>query len=121
MTWDIEGTEVPREFFGRFEPEEILYQFDRPHIFTTRSSSGDLLLAYQCGDEQFLVVPTDAQLIEALRDRRITVRAALEQPRVWLVECDEWGRIMRARSVCLQSVPPDALPRHGVYLVPGRT
>lgn len=120
LTWDVTGRDYPLDFFGPFEPEEALYDIEGPRIFTTTSSLGDMLLAYQCGEAEdlarFLVVPADTRLVRAVRDGRMTVREALDQPWVWLLDCDGAGRLRQARKVDLASVPPGVLPHAGVVL-----
>ena len=66
-----------------------------PRIFTCRDIAGELLLAYQCGGNgptsRFVLVPFTLELERRLVDGEITVREALDQPRMWLVDLNaDW-------------------------------
>ena len=43
MDWQINAPEFDIGAFGGVEPEEVLYEFDGPRIFTANSSFGTLL------------------------------------------------------------------------------
>jgi len=122
MDWDVEGAAYPPEYFGAFEPREVLYDFDGPRIFTTTGPAGDEFLAYLCDEDEehtrYLVAPTSTSILDALRTGLLTVRDALEQPWTWLVDRAHDGRVTRARKVVFQQMEEGTIPRRGTLLWP---
>ena len=50
--WSIPGKSVPVTRFPRFDPDEVLYEFDGPRIFGVRDSEGELNLAYWSDEDE---------------------------------------------------------------------
>jgi hypothetical protein len=122
MSWNVSGIEYPTDFFGSFEPVDILYDFDGPRIFTTNKENFGIFLAYQCAEDadlsRYIVVPANNALVDALRAGHATMRDALHQPWMWLVDRRHSGEIARARKIDFHELPEGALPRPGVLLLP---
>lgn len=122
MKWEPAGVSYPVEYFGSFVPEEILYDFDGPRIFTARNRYGDILLAFQCDEDEtvsrFVVVPCDATLVDALKVGRRSVRDALAQPWTWVVDQPHGQPVRGAWRAQLASIPKVLLPGESVMLLP---
>jgi hypothetical protein len=102
-------------------PENLLDEYDGPRLFTVRSTDGDLLLIYQCAEdderERFLLVPADDALILALEKNRLSIRDALTRRGwAWLVDRMRDGRITQTHSVDPKELPDTAMPRPSARL-----
>lgn len=111
------------------EPEEVLYFFDGPLIFTTRDPiTQNLLLAYFQEDleeeklQRFLMVSTTETIIQKLKESKITVRNALlqqGQEKFLVVDVSYNYQIQQIFDVqTLEQLPSDALPESGIMLYP---
>jgi len=105
-------------------PERVLYEFDHPMIFTSRDQDGDLLLVYQCGEDDttdtlyHIVVPFDEARLADLTQGRMAVLDALLQPWMWLVT-GTWDAIADVRACSQHNLPEVAgLPKPGIMLWP---
>lgn len=125
MKWEPAGASHPIEFFGAFAPEEVLYDFDGPRIFTIRSRHGGLLLVFQCDEDEaasrFVAVPCDAELVDALKQGRRSVRDALTQPWTWLLDQPHGQPLQSAWRAHLDTIPQELLPGESVMLLPTMT
>ena len=103
-------------------PVRVLYELDGPMIFTCHDVHGDLLLAYMCDEgpslSRFLLVPFDEQLEHRLTNGNITIREAIEQPRIWMADVNNDWTITGLRRVKIDQVPIDHLPQRGTMLWP---
>lgn len=122
MKWEVSGKPYPVEFFGSFEPVEVLYDFDGPRIFTIANQHDDPLLVYQCDEDdtasRFIVVPCDARLLDAVQAGQCSVRDALTQPWAWVVDQPHGKAPQSAWRVDLESIPQGVLPGGSVMLLP---
>lgn len=120
--WDINGTAVPKARFEPFVPVEVLDDYDGPRIFTLKDAEGELNLAYWSDKDQqicrYVVVPTTAKILEALRKGSISVYDALNQPRCWLCDVTHQGDLSACQRVEFEAVPRDSLPASGTMLLP---
>lgn len=120
--WKIAGQNVPRDRFPHFAPEEMLYEFGGPRIFTLRDDDDELCLAYWCDadDEvdRFIVVSTSAATVSSLKTGRTSVRQALDQPRCWLCDLDRANHVRACWRVEFSDIPGDGLPATGTMLPP---
>lgn len=108
---------------SRLEPLEVLYEFDQPMIFTTTLPSLGLVLAYlvEPADDgefggRFLAVPTNATMLADLRRGRMSVRDALLNSWLWLIDMDASGTAREAWHIDAEKLPGDILPEPGVML-----
>ena len=106
-------------FYG-FDAEEVLYEFDGPRVFTLRDADGELNLAYWSDEDdqntQYVAVPTSTGIIDALKDGRISVHDALNQPRCWLCLVKHDGEIDSVYSGAYELIPEDCRPAKGTML-----
>ena len=110
---------------GDLKPLEVLYDFDGPCIFTTRTPAGLPLLAYQVEEldpeamARFLVATSSHQTLYDLREGALSVRAALLGGSPWLVDVGQADALpKRAYQIEAAQLPPDALPVPATMLVP---
>lgn len=107
------------DVIGDLDPREELYSFDAwPMIFTAKTKSGGLVLAYaleeMIGGIRYLVADTTEAEIVQLRRCELDVRDAILRRLRWVVEIDDAGRVSGARPAL--GLPEDALPEPGVKL-----
>ncbi len=109
---------------GSFVPAEVLYEFEGPCIFTTRTPQNTLVLAYlveELDDEdllRFIVATTSESTVAAMKDGAIAVREALERGSLWLVDLDLTYKPHRAAACRAEDLPDDALPGPSTMLWP---
>ncbi len=93
MLWEIQSKNAcsPGQFKNWDNPNEVLYEFEVPRIFTTIEN--DLMwLWYECAEDfcsntvRYLVAPANTSLIRKLNEGTKTVHDALEQPWLWAVD-----------------------------------
>lgn len=121
MNWDINATEFSVSSFGMPQPSETLYDFDGPRIFTATSTLGELLYFLADEDAQvlrFIVAPTSALVIQQLKTGISSVRDALDQPWLWVVDTSLDMTPQRSWRCTLTDIPSEVLPKPGVMLWP---
>lgn len=124
MDWPIEGklSKLSLGSLGELKPEEVLYEFELPCIFTTRDVNGGLLLAYLSEDLEdqrlyrYLVVSTSNATIEGLKVGGISVSQAFTQGSIWIADLDERMKPAAVYGVKAEDLPADALPAPGTML-----
>lgn len=120
--WNITGQEFPADKFLPFEPEEALYEFDGPRIFTFRDQDKELFLAYWSDEDddfnRFVVVPTSSAILTSLKSGEMSVREALNQPRCWLCDVAHVGTLEKCQRIEFSQVPEECLPAIGTMLLP---
>lgn len=120
--WSIPGKSVPVARFQPFDPAEVLYEFDGPRLFTLWDCEGELNLAYWSDEDEhlgrYVVVPTTAKILDALRQGEISVFDALNQPRCWLCDVRHLGEIVACQRVEFEAIPRDSLPASDTMLLP---
>lgn len=124
MSWRPETSMAAVEIskLGEFHPEEVLYEFDGPCIFTARSLANALLLAYLAEDLEadealrYVVATTSENTVQELKHGLISVKQALTRGSLWLVDFDYSLRPRRAFAVTPDELPDDALPADGTML-----
>lgn len=121
MDWVISGPAADVACFGRFEPVEILYEYDGPRIFTANSTLGELLCFLADDDGKtlrYIAAPTNPNILEKLKNGYRPLRDALDQPWVWFVDFGYDGAPVAAWQGTLADAPADVLPQKGVMLWP---
>ena len=127
MSWPSLETRPPVDLahIGDLKPLEVLYDFDGPCIFTTRTPAGLPLLAYQVEEldpeamARFLVATSSHQTLYDLREGALSVRAALLGGSPWLVDVGQADALpKRAYQIEAAQLPPDALPAPATMLLP---
>lgn len=108
---------------GKVVPEEVLYAYDGPLTFITtiglaryvfhkvdEGHSGDLFLAVGATDE----------IIEAIKRGALSMRGALLQRKVWIVELTDAFAVTRYWQLPANDVPTDYIPAAGLTILPSR-
>lgn len=127
MNWqDLDGLRtVDLAQIGTLEPIEVLYQFELPCIFTTKTPSGLLLLAYFAAELEeearlrFILSTTSPGTIAELKTGAVTVREAILRGSLWLVDLDGDDLTpKRAFMIDGDQLPANTLPEAGTMLWP---
>lgn len=120
--WNVPGQKTPSDRFQPFEPEEILYEFDGPRIFTLRDIQQEPYLVYWAdgndGFNRYVVVPTSAAIVSSLKLGEVSVLEALNQPRCWLFDVTHADQFQACQRVEFSDIPRDSLPAVGTMLLP---
>lgn len=115
MMWEIRGKPVDPKRFAPFEPLRVLNYYDGPRIFTFKDADEALCLACWSDEDEkqsrFLVVAVTDQIITNLESGLLSVREALAQPRLWVVDWAQDGSLTGAWLVAHQDVPEDSQPQ----------
>jgi hypothetical protein len=118
--WEVQGTPIESRRFTPFEPLEVLNYYDGPRIFTCLDSDQGLCLACWNDEDEhtsrFVVIPCTHELVERLKQGTISLRQALDQPRIWIMDVNHSGEVAAVVCVSLASIPADSLPKPGVRL-----
>lgn len=115
MMWEIKGKPIDPKRLEPFEPVRVLNYYDGPRIFTFFDADGGLCLAVWSDEDskhsRFLVVAVADQIIADLEAGLLTVREALNQPRLWVVDYADGTGHTEAWLTTLDNVPKDAQPQ----------
>lgn len=122
MMGPLEGSSVDVRRFGVMKPTKVLYDFDGPRTFTFKDATGSLHLAHWFDEDachvRFLVVPFTDVLLRQLEAGALSVRDALNQPQLWIVDLDNSQRPIAATLTTLAQLRQDELPVPGALLLP---
>jgi hypothetical protein len=105
----IERPTTPSDTLGDLRPIEVLYEFDRPCIFTAQAPFGALLLVYLM-EEQAAGVRYLVTTINRLTSGQTSVREALVAGALWVADQNHRGVVTRVETTSPESLPDDALP-----------
>lgn len=118
--WKIQGISVDPTRFEPLEPLHVLNFYDGPRIFTFLDGFRELCLAVWSDEDQshsrFLVVPVTEKTVFELEKGLLSVRDALKQPQLWVLDHPQQPGPSKAWSVEFDLVPEDAKPHPGVLL-----
>lgn len=116
----VVSKQVPTVRFEPFVPLRVLCDYDGPRTFTFRDYEGELFLAHWSEEDaegsRFVVVPFSDHLVHRLEHGLVSVLDALNQPRVYVVECLHDGTVSSAGRLNIDAFPTDALPAKGAML-----
>jgi len=122
--WDVNACDYPPALIGNlFPPEEMLFEYNGPLIFTFKTRWNGIAIAYLSDEEdnvlRYVIAPTNSSIVERLKSGIISVRNALEQPMIWLadVTTSNWS-VSRSWQIQIKDLPEDALPKPEVMLYP---
>lgn len=124
MSWPEDMRALADDALGDLEPDEVLYDYELPCIFTARTPGGESLLVYlveelEEGDRlRFLAVPTTAHVVAELKAGTISVRDALTLGWMWVVDTDAALRPNAVFATDVSQLPKDALPAPATMLWP---
>lgn len=120
--WSVPGKPVDPALFRPFQPLHVLYEFEGPRTFTLADQNQELYLAHWCDEDtervRYLVVPFSDEFVERLERGKLTLRDALDQPRLWVLDVDHTGAPQSAWRTSLAALPADILPKPGTALLP---
>ncbi|MBF8271758.1 MAG: hypothetical protein HW380_863 [Magnetococcales bacterium] len=121
--WVPPGKQVAPPPFSTIVPEEVLYAFDGPRIFTFSDQDGTTFLAYLCDEVpdllRFIIVPIAPQTVLQLEKGDIALRDVLTQPDdVWIVDLDSGGSSRCCWNLAGKELPDAVLPLAGITLLP---
>jgi hypothetical protein len=123
--WELKGQSIGKPMFVSLEPIDTLYEFELPRIFTIRDVEGELYLACWSDEStvatRYVMATTTPCIINDLREGRISVWDALNQPRTWICDTDLGGEVTSVYRVAFDSIPVDALPVPTALLLPNMT
>lgn len=118
MKWDHWSTGQTNWQFGQLRPDIVLFEYMGPAIFTAKIGLQDLLFyksaEHDTGD-YFIAVDTSAEVINALKAGRLSVRGALSQPKCWLMDVDLNLNVRRFDSAHFSEIS-SLIPEPGVPL-----
>jgi hypothetical protein len=107
---------------GRLEVVDVLYDAERPVVFTTRSLNGQMLLVYAAGDSEegswYVLTACTERLLADLRSGHVSVRDAITSSWMWLAREDTSGALAEVWSVTAAEIPEEHLPMPGTPLLP---
>lgn len=120
--WQVTGTRISNRWLDLSSPAAVLYEFDGPRIFTCKDTSGQMFLAYLCGEEdqlmRFLVVPFSDDLERRLKEGEISLHDALWNSQEWVFDVDYNWQTTAVWKIDVESLPPKTIPMPGVMLYP---
>lgn len=115
MMWEIKGNPVSPQRFMPFVPVRVLNYYDGPRIFTFIDADEELCLACWSDEDdthsRFLVVTVTDQAIAELESGLLSVREALTQQQVWVVDMDPNGDLDSAWLLSHRDIPENAQPQ----------
>jgi len=119
--WQPEGEKLTdTAALGTLDPVKVLAEQNGPKVFTCKDQNEDLLLAYLCGEEnkvrRYVVVPFTNKQATQLTSGALSVRDALSQSPLWVVDVGDNKQIASAWTTELSMVPENDLPKAGVKL-----
>ncbi len=101
------------------EPSEVLYFFDEPLIFVSTVGLLDHIFVKfdeSGGDSFYFCAETNGEVVTALRDGKLSVRGALGQNRVHIIEADRNLQPTRIWTTRLAEIDERFLPERGAGL-----
>jgi hypothetical protein len=120
MMGPVQGKPVDPAAFAPFRPAKVLADVGGPRSFTFVPADGELYWAHWFDESadrvRYLVVPFSPALLDRLETGRISLREALDQPRLWVVDVDNRGEPVAATRTTLEDLPADELPVPGTML-----
>jgi hypothetical protein len=122
MMGPVKGKPVDPAQFAPFRPAKVLADVGGPRSFTFVPADGELYWAHWFDESadrvRYLVVPFSPALLDRLEAGRLSLREALDQPRLWVVDVDDLGSPVGAVRAALDDLPADELPAPGATLSP---
>ncbi len=108
------------DYFGEFEPLEVLIWLDGPRTFTLNDQDGQLCFAHWLQEVEnhwhYVVVPISEQILKELNNGEQSLLDVLQQPRVYVVVVDAQFQVQRVSLTNFNQLPQDALPVRGTMI-----
>lgn len=109
-----------KSLFGAFGPKDVLIWLDGPRTFTLLDQDGMLCLAHwlqEVGELwQYVVVPVNDSILKELNSGELSLREALDQPRVYLVSVNADFDVETVHLTSWNDLPQAALPTPGTMI-----
>ncbi len=109
-----------RDYFGAFEPLEVLIWLDGPRTFTLLDADKQLCLAHWLHERanhwHYVVVPITDQILKELNNGEQSLLDVLHQPRVYVVAVNTQFQTQSVSLVQFEQLPQDALPERGTMV-----
>jgi hypothetical protein len=119
--WPVQLRPWPGENFGQVNPERVLVEYDGLLTFTFKDTAGNLMLAHLSDEDgphaRYIVAPTTAKDIERLEKGTVSLRGALNQPLIWLLDIAS-GKAMDVWCGSLNDIPDGFKPFEDAMLFP---
>jgi hypothetical protein len=113
--WEPNGEGIDTATLGELRPEEVLFEFEEPLTFICRGGDGQMLLAHNlCAEgslSRYLVVVTDQESINRLKDGRLDMLAALRRSRCWIADVGPGWEIKGLWLIAFDKVPCEPTTR----------
>jgi hypothetical protein len=122
MMGPVKGKPADPTQFAPFRPARVLADVGGPRSFTFVPADGELYWAHWFDESadrvRYLVVTFSPALVDRLEAGRISLREALDQPRLWAVDVNNQGEPVAATRTSLDDLPTAELPAAGTFLSP---
>jgi len=121
MDWQIKGLTCDPSNFQNVEILDVLIDVDGPRLFTAETGLCTALVMLVDEDDQrarYLVAPTNDEIVSQLEKGIVTVRKAVDQPVVWVLETNHALEPQNAWRTTLRGLPESVLPEKGRMLWP---
>ena len=107
-------------YFGVFEPIDVLIWLDGPRTFTLLDQDGQMCIAHWFEEKEnqwhYVVVPITDQILKELNNGEQSLLDVLQQPRVYLVAVDTQFQVQSVALTYFDQLPKDALPERGAMI-----
>ena len=101
-------------------PIEVLVEFEQPLTFTFQDDYGTLLLAHLLSQDhntsRYVAAPTNDEIIDQLKLGARSIRTALDQPSIYVIDLQPNGSLEKAWVGNLKKLPARVLPASDVML-----
>lgn len=108
------------DYFGAFEPLDVLIWMDGPRTFTLLDTDKQLCLAHWLKEIDnhwhYVVVPITPEILKELNNGEQSLLDVLHQPRVFEVVVDEHFHTKSVALVQFSHLPQEALPHRGTMV-----
>lgn len=119
--WNVNMNRWSGDNFGPIVPESVLVEHDGLLTFTFKDKSGSLMLAHLSDEDEttarYIVAPTTEMTIEWLKRGTVSMRGALNQAIVWIIDVRDGG-IVSSWVGTLGDIPAGCLPLDDAMLHP---
>lgn len=106
-------------FGGSIDPDDVLYFYDEPLIFTAKTPISHLLCSKvdeRNGISHYLAVSTNDTVISRLKSGRMSLRSAFYQTWCWIIETDDDFAVCSWTGRTPEEIPEQYFPDPGYGL-----
>lgn len=119
--WSIDSKPDKKLEISKILPEEVLYYFDEPLIFTSKIDERVIIsLKFDEEDQNslYLCSVSSYRIINALKEGKISLRTVISQPWVWVIEADSNFDVVRTWRTEMSEIDEECLPEAHTGLYP---